>query len=396
MTFGGYEFQLFVTFLVILACAFVALLMDYLKGSHEQLRERHVDLLVRQEKYAGQASVDITTLTTTIRSAIAEQTSALAEHNHVMREMIATKRQGGLIEPKRPEPKAPPVHMRDIPVEAIPEPKRSAAAEPVAEAERVKISFVPEAPNVIPFQVPELSPATREVTLEQTVFEDPEPAPVLEEAIEPENSVVEQTLAEDEPSEVGLAAEPVAIESMLEAMMAATEASIAPELPIESSAPALLPAGVQPPEVLASLVGAGYRLTGQAACIGINDYEDMKQKSSKAGAENHLAAVDQLLRGLLRHDNMLVRSHEDEYLLIEPEMVGPFAQRRLNEISEKLWDFQLRNLGSFNVVFSWGAQEAHNEALGKVIEGARERMLETRTNRRNSSAEKALRRLATA
>lgn len=368
MTLGGYEVQFFVTVLVILACAFVALLMDYVKGSHEQLRERHVDLLVRQERFSGVASTDVSVLAETLESAMAQQTA-------VLREIVEEKRKSGFIEPKKPVEKAPPVHLRDIPVEQIPEPKRTVAPQPVAEDQRVKISLVPEPQNVIPFQVLE-----------------PVAAPVAEPAALENDLAIEEQSQQPEPAPD--------LEAMLEAMMASVETPAPPIKPAANSARPVYPTGMQPPEVLADLVAHDTPFQGQVLSIGINDFAQMKERSAKAGSENYLANVDNLLRSFLRNDthgqNFLVRAEEDEYLLVEPGLTGPYAQRRLNEISEKLWDFQLRNLGNFSVVFSWGAQEAESLPLAEVIEQARERMMETRTNRRNSSVEKTLRRLATA
>jgi hypothetical protein len=50
--------------------------------------------------------------------------------------------------------------------------------------------------------------------------------------------------------------------------------------------------------------------------------------------------------------------------------------------SERLWDFQLRSLGSVSVIFSWGAAESSNEPVVHCVEHAREQMLESRRNRR--------------
>ena len=123
MNLGGNELQFFVTFLVVLGCAFIALLVDYMKGSHEQLRERHVDLLVRQEKFAGRASEDATHLANTISAVLSEQTAVLQEiAERPRREAEAIKRDG-LLEPQKPV-----THLKDIPVWSIPEPKRAAPA----------------------------------------------------------------------------------------------------------------------------------------------------------------------------------------------------------------------------------------------------------------------------
>jgi hypothetical protein len=47
---GAMEFQIFVSLLVVLGAAFVALVCDFLKGNNEQLREANIELRVRQEE----------------------------------------------------------------------------------------------------------------------------------------------------------------------------------------------------------------------------------------------------------------------------------------------------------------------------------------------------------
>jgi|GEM_PF-3388049 len=47
---GAMELQIFVSLLVVLGAAFVALICDFLKGSNEKLREVNIELLVRQEE----------------------------------------------------------------------------------------------------------------------------------------------------------------------------------------------------------------------------------------------------------------------------------------------------------------------------------------------------------
>jgi len=47
---GTLELQIFISLIVVLATAFVALVCDYLKGSNESLRERNIELRIRQEE----------------------------------------------------------------------------------------------------------------------------------------------------------------------------------------------------------------------------------------------------------------------------------------------------------------------------------------------------------
>src|SRR5580658_8019211 len=50
MELGQYPLQIFVSLVVILSAAFVALICDFLKGSNEQLRELTIELRVRREE----------------------------------------------------------------------------------------------------------------------------------------------------------------------------------------------------------------------------------------------------------------------------------------------------------------------------------------------------------
>jgi hypothetical protein len=50
MDLGALELQIFVSLVVVLGAAFVALVCDYLKGNNEQLRERNIELRVRTEE----------------------------------------------------------------------------------------------------------------------------------------------------------------------------------------------------------------------------------------------------------------------------------------------------------------------------------------------------------
>lgn len=50
MDSGTLELQIFISLIVVLATAFVALVCDYLKGSNESLRERNIELRVRSEE----------------------------------------------------------------------------------------------------------------------------------------------------------------------------------------------------------------------------------------------------------------------------------------------------------------------------------------------------------
>jgi GGDEF domain-containing protein len=391
MTLGGSELQVFVTFLVILACAFVALLMDYLKGNNEQLRERHVDLLVRQEQYAVKAGVDATVLARSLEKVLGEQTAALKEivaesfENSPLRDLEEARKSGLL------GMRGQVSSLQDLPVWAIPEPKREAPSSEVSDGEKVKISLVAEG------DVKPAAEAPVSLAEAKEKEEIAEPAPVA--AAHDFDRFLDDLVSEFEanpaaypdPQEV-LAPETAALEK-LGADSAEQLAPLAAALGAEIKE---IPAGVQTPEVLQELLAASPSLQGVVVCVGINEYSQLHKNLGKQAAEQLLGNVDALLGDLVRGKAFLCRRSEDEFILVEPELSGALAQRRLNEISERLWDFQLRNLGSFSVVFSWGAHEARGESLREAVEAAQEKMRETQAARRSSSFDKLRRRLATA
>lgn len=50
METGTLQIQIFVSLVVVLGTALVAFLCDFLKGNNEQLRERNIELRVRQDE----------------------------------------------------------------------------------------------------------------------------------------------------------------------------------------------------------------------------------------------------------------------------------------------------------------------------------------------------------
>ena len=80
MNLSGFEIQIMFCVLILLGLLSVALVVDYLKGMNEKLRERHVDLLARHETAVNRIEDDNARLL-----------RALAEQSKAFRDM--TKRQ---------------------------------------------------------------------------------------------------------------------------------------------------------------------------------------------------------------------------------------------------------------------------------------------------------------
>jgi len=93
-------------------------------------------------------------------------------------------------------------------------------------------------------------------------------------------------------------------------------------------------------------------------------------------------SVHNLVQSLIGPHDFAAQSGDDEFLLIYPRERGASAQRRLSQIAQQLWDFQLRSLGSFQILFSWGGVEVRSESIEEAIASASERMQETKRGRK--------------
>ncbi len=136
------------------------------------------------------------------------------------------------------------------------------------------------------------------------------------------------------------------------------------------AAEAPLPAGFQDGFVLSKLVQDRQQISGLVVSIGVN-------ASSKSGGTPP-ESVGKLVQSLIGPQDFAAQSSQNEFLLICPQERGAAAQRRLSQIAQQLWDFQLRSLGSFQILLSWGGVEVRSESIEKAMASARERMQETK------------------
>jgi hypothetical protein len=135
-----------------------------------------------------------------------------------------------------------------------------------------------------------------------------------------------------------------------------------------------LPAGFQDGFVLTRLVESRQPVSGLVVSIGAS--------TSQSSNRSLPADVRALIQSLIGANDFAAQSGTDEFLLIYPGERGPSAQRRLSQIAEQLWDFQLRSMGSLSIQFSWGGVEVRSESIDEAIASATERMQETRRSRR--------------
>ena len=103
--------------------------------------------------------------------------------------------------------------------------------------------------------------------------------------------------------------------------------------------------------------------------------------------ESLLQSVTACVAGLLGANDFGCRTTEEEFVMVCQGLEGAEAQRRLNYISEQLWEFQQRGYGTFSLLFSWGGIGAAERPLPEAIAGAIHRMNHLNRNRTTISKE---------
>ena len=270
MELAQYQLQIFVSLVVILAAAFVALICDFLKGNNEQLRELVIELRVRREE--GQ---------------------------------------------RRPQTLA---------VQSVPAPAARSMAAPSSERKRTASSDA-------------LAAMERGARLASS--------PRVKEASAP-------LPAAEKPVELTPEAMPTPKKDWGALL----------------SRHANVPAGFHEGFVLSQLVQSRQPVSGLVVSIGVNaDASTIEQ-------------VKGLMQSLIGPGDFACQSNAEEFLLIYPKERGASAQRRLSKIAQQLWDFQLRSLGTFRILFNWGGVEVKGESIEEAIASANERMQETRRSRK--------------
>lgn len=333
MDFAPQTLSIFVTVLVIIGVMGMALLVDLLKGNVEQLREVAIDLKARKDA----AEQHIRILEQQVARTTAPQ--ALAEPNSAAAPLLA---------------QAPSVSS-------------AVAAEPASKAERSARRKMSPAVAAVAESV-----AARMAAGGFKPAPDPDIAPPAPVSLPPlranaANSA-KASSARKNWSEI--------LKSQKREPERAEEIGVNNLIPFETFRMLdSLPGGYHDYSVLQRVAASGQRFTGLAISIGMNDLDRMQ-----------VGLVTGYLRSLLevRDFGCLTGSHE--FLMVCNQVQGEAAQRRLSAVAEKLWDFQLRSIGSVQVQFSWGAKEGHDQSLNDVVAAAIDQMQETRRSRPASAA----------
>lgn len=220
---------------------------------------------------------------------------------------------------------------------------------------------------------------------------DPEPPaflrPVQTAAITPPSSVEVLAPIPAEPEAPQQVAQTIESKTTTSRIVPALAAAIQEASAREKTPAAEIPAGLHDSATLRSLIESGMPFSGVAVAIGINDSTGLKEKLAANSGLDSLGALNRMVQSMLRPQDFACQFTDDEFILLYPGESGPSAQRRLFQVSEKLWDFQLRSLGHLSVMFSWGGLEVQNERLTEAVASARERMYQTRRNRKTSPLE---------
>jgi GGDEF domain-containing protein len=389
--------QLIVSVVIILGAAAVALICDLLKRNNEQLREMNLELRIRREEEQrhakmapapaaslpaaealtaptmalavsgaritadrGRAALDRVASTTSRRGARTEQPnepaaerlpgSSLAEARMLAREFIRRKKDRHREEREKMTPQEP--------VEA---PVRAMRRKTAAESE--------PAPKVM-VERPASAAATS--------------ASAAGTAARRNWDMLLKTNAQRR------AALPATIEVTAVASGApvAAKSRMAELIPFETlqhgyseAADTLVPAGFHEPGALTQLIESAQPARGLVIAIGINDFENRTEHESALGIRTLIASVSEHIRSMLRGGDFACPLSENEFVIICPGERDAAAHRRLSELAESLWDFQLRSVGSVSILFSWGAFEAKGEPIADAVASAIERLQETRRSR---------------
>jgi GGDEF domain-containing protein len=202
--------------------------------------------------------------------------------------------------------------------------------------------------------------------------------PQVEEVVE---QVVEETVAAAEPAEPAVIGH---IESKVVEMPRTPVAAPHGNDGLDNQA---IPGGVHPPAILSDLLLSEETFFGVTLSISVVDYVRLTAENGKEAVEEVMSALETLVQASGSPADLVCRISEDEFIVVCPGATGAVATSRVQLLSENLWDFQLRSLVSFAILFSWGASESGlmpnmPRILADSVDRAREQMLESRRSRR--------------
>lgn len=144
----------------------------------------------------------------------------------------------------------------------------------------------------------------------------------------------------------------------------------------------LVPAGMFNQWPLEVLLRISKPFTGLVVLIDL-----VRTNRRSSHDEGVLQMVTACVAGLLGENDFGCRTTEDEFVMVYPGLEGSEAQRRLNQISEQLWEFHQHGRGTCSLLFSWGGVGARQKPLTEAVAAAVERMTHINRNRKCNSME---------
>ncbi|MGA2182534.1 MAG: hypothetical protein ABSH47_05845 [Bryobacteraceae bacterium] len=190
--------------------------------------------------------------------------------------------------------------------------------------------------------------------------------------------------SEPAPQVLEIADEREVVEALVENITAAEPRFEIIDGAVSSSHPqeVALPAGMHDHAVLDRAIATGKPFRGLVVSVGVNDVEGPSTRNTDL-----MQSIGFFIRGLIGEKEFACRTGEAEFLIVCPGVEGSGAQRRLNQIAEQLWDYQLRGVSTWSILFSWGGAEVQHQRLAEAIAIANERMYQTRRGRKTVSVE---------
>jgi hypothetical protein len=142
---------------------------------------------------------------------------------------------------------------------------------------------------------------------------------------------------------------------------------------IQSDPQTAWPKGMIQQASFQKLLDGGELFSGLVVSIGVNEGD-----SSMWHSHGLMQSVGNCIAGFLKEKDFSCRTAYDEFIVVCGGEHGAESQRRLNHISERLWDYQLRGINTCSILFSWGGVEVQDQPLVEAVASAVDRMRQTK------------------
>jgi hypothetical protein len=385
---GSFEIQVFVSLVVVLGAAFVALICDYLKGNNERLRERNEELQARVAEREMLETLLDRFQTKTLDSALKAQKEAL-------RDLLANSAPAQRTLPQSGVNALPEALAVGAPP-AVVASSRRATARRGPETGAAKDALNP----VIEWPVPVTETKDRRVLplpAEEDAPEARQPVPpdrddfglkAADETVARPAGRSWQQMVQDAATARPAQHAPAAVPTLPAAAPLTArvfhmppapfgEAESAEESPAQVDYPSApiaelaVPAGHFESQGLKDLLAAQGVFRGLVVFVGVAATGELAPLECPQFSRLLNSAARTVL-ALRREQDFSCRSADNEFVLIYPRETGPAAQRLIARLKERLYDLHLRSLGTFSARFIWGAAESASDTrLANLLRTAR-------------------------